>query len=332
MDNSTPAAEALPTFDDITAAATRLRGHAVRTPLLQHPALDAAAGGTVLVKAENLQRVGAFKFRGAYNAISRLSADAYPGGVVACSSGNHAQGVATAASLLGFAATIVMPSDAPALKIARTRAAGAEVVLYDRVNEDREAIAKGLCGQLRAAFVHPFDNPDVIAGQGTAGVEMMEQAAERGLTPDAVVVCVSGGGLLGGIALAVKAHAPTAQLYAAEPAGFDDMARSLVSGQREHNEAASGSICDALLTPSPGAITFALAREHVSAGLVVTDDEVREAMRFAFTEMKLVVEPGGAVALAAVLTGKLETRGRCTGVLISGGNVDPATFATIINS
>ena len=320
----------LPTISDIEAAAERLAAFVVPTPLLSHPALDATTGGRILLKAETLQRVGAFKFRGAYNAVSQIDRERFPGGVVACSSGNHAQGVAHAAALVGMPAVIVMPSDAPRLKIERTRAFGAEVVTYDRKSEDRDAIANRLCRKLQAAFVHPFDDPLVIAGQGTAGLEMMAQAEQLGAIPDAVLACCSGGGLATGVAIAAKARNPAVEVFTVEPEGFDDFARSLKSGHRERNAQPAGSICDALMSPTPGVTTFAIARSHIAGGLVVSDEEAREAMRFAFRELKLVVEPGGAVALAAVLSGKLAVKGRTIAVLLTGGNVDPEQFASII--
>jgi threonine dehydratase len=320
----------LPTIADVRAARARLGTLAVRTPLIEHPALNNRTGGRVLLKAESLQRVGAFKFRGAYNKIAQIDHATYPGGVVACSSGNHAQGVAAAATLLGLKSLIVMPSDAPALKIERTRVFGGEVHLYDRLKEDREAIATTLCDERRAAFVHPFDDAQVIAGQGTVGLELMEQAAAQGALPDAVLASCSGGGLVTGMALAVKAARPATKVYSVEPAGFDDFARSLASGRRERNSALSGSICDALMAPMPGELTFALARELLAGGLAVTDAEVRDAVRFAFAELKLVLEPGGAAALAAVLAAKIETRGRTLACVLSGGNVDPIQFAKLI--
>lgn len=320
----------LPDLADIEAARERIKPYAVVTPLIEHPALNAVTGGRVLLKAETLQRVGAFKFRGAFNAVSQIDRARYPGGVVACSSGNHAQGVAHSATLCGMASVIVMPSDAPKLKISRTRAFGAEVVLYNRATEDRDAIARKICDERKAAFVHPFDDPHVIAGQGTAGLELMAQAKAMGAMPDAVLACCSGGGLTTGVAIAVKAANAKTEVFTVEPAGFDEFQRSLVSGKRERNPTASGSICDALLSPMPGEITFALAQKFVTGGLVVTDEEARAAMRFAFLELKLVVEPGGAVALAAVLAGKLPTKGRTIVALLSGGNVDPADYAQII--
>lgn len=322
----------LPTIDDIRAAADRIADLAVKTPLLEHPVLDDRVGGHVLLKAENLQRVGAFKFRGALNAIRQIDCAQFPGGVVACSSGNHAQGVACAAQLCGMPAVIVMPRDAPALKRQRTAGYGAEVVLYDRDTEDREAIARDIAEKRRAAFVHPFDDPRVISGQGTVGLELMAQAKAMGRTVDAVLVCCSGGGLSSGVALAVKAARPEAEVYTVEPAGFDDFARSLASGTPQSNTRTSGSICDALMATEPGELTFAIGKANFAGGLAVTDDEVRDAMRFAFQELKLVLEPGGAAALAAVLSGKLSTKDRTIACVLSGGNTDPAQYAEIITS
>lgn len=320
----------LPNVSDIEAAARRIKGLAVRTPLLEHPILNDRVGGRVLLKAENLQRVGAFKFRGAYNAVSQVDRDAYPGGVVACSSGNHAQGVAAAAALCELPAAIVMPEDAPKLKVERTRASGAEIVLYDRATGDRFKIATDLAAERGADVVHPFDDPRVMAGQGTVGLELMAQASELGAVPDAVLVCTAGGGLLSGIALAVKAAREETKVHSVEPARFDDFARSLAAGERLQNEARSGSICDALLVDQPGELTFAVARKLCGPGLVVSDEEAADAMRFAFLELKLVVEPGGAVALAALLTGRFDAKGKTVVALISGGNVDPVLFSKII--
>jgi threonine dehydratase len=320
----------LPTYDDVLAARERLKPHLVATPLIEHPALNARTGGRVLVKCENLQRVGAFKFRGAFNKIAQVDRQRYPGGVVACSSGNHAQGVAAAATLLGLKSAIVMPADAPRLKIARTRAFGGEVIAYNRETEDRDAIALRICEERRAAFVHPFDDADVMAGQGTTGLELMEQAKALGAVPEAVLVPASGGGLAGGISLAVKKASPGAQVFCVEPEGFDDLARSLKSGKPERNAKMSGSICDALMAPSPGEITFAVAKANFAGGLVVSDAEARAAMRFAFEELKVVAEPGGAVALAAVLCQRLPVQGRTIAVVLSGGNVDPRLFADVI--
>ena len=322
--------EHAPTILDVRDAASRLAGLAVRTPLIAHPALDELAGGRILLKAENMQRVGAFKFRGAFNAISRIDPSRHPGGVVACSSGNHAQGVAAAAALSQIPAAIVMPSDAPALKRARTEGYGADVIPYDRASEDREEIARGLAEERKAAFVHPFDDPYVIAGQGTVGLELMEQAAERELVPEEVLVCCAGGGLLSGVSLAVKDANPATTVRPVEPAGFDDFARSLQAGERQLNTQKSGSICDALLVETPGRRTFEIARRTCDAGVVVSDDEARDAMRFAFHELKIVLEPGGAVALAAVVSRKIPTRDRTVACVLSGGNVDPDLFAETV--
>jgi threonine dehydratase len=320
----------LPTFGDLLAARSRLSALACRTPLIEHPALNALTGGRVLLKAENLQRVGAFKFRGAYNKIAQLDRAAYPGGVVACSSGNHAQGVAAAATIMGLRSVIVMPSDAPRLKIARTKAFGGEVIAYDRVKEDRDAIARELCGSRTAAYVHPFDDPDVIAGQGTAGLEMMEQAEAIGAMPDIVLVGASGGGLASGVSIAVKEKSPATIIYSVEPAGFDDLARSLAQGERQRNAELSGSICDALMSNTPGKLTFEVAKRNLAGGLAVTDEEAKTAVRYAFEELKLVVEPGGAVSLAAILAGKLPLKGKTVAAILSGGNIDPTLFAEII--
>jgi threonine dehydratase len=323
-------AKPLPTYSDVLAARQRLGSLSCLTPLIEHPVLNAAAGARVLLKAENLQRVGAFKFRGAYNKIAQVDKEAYPGGVVACSSGNHAQGVAAAATLRGLKSTIVMPADAPRMKIERTRAFGGEVVPYDRVKEDRDAIAQAICHKRGAAYIHPFDDPDVIAGQGTAGLEMMEQAAAVGAMPDLVLVGASGGGLIGGISLAVKEKNPSAEIWSVEPAGFDDFARSLRKGQRERNAVLSGSICDALLAATPGELTFEMAKKNLAGGISVTDEEARVAVRFAFRELKLVVEPGGAVSLAAILARKLPLEGKTVAAVLSGGNIDPSLFSEII--
>lgn len=325
----TPIAEEAPlpvALEQVRAAAARLRGVAVRTPLLHDTPLDRLVGGRLLIKAEPLQRTGSFKFRGAYNAIATTTAPA----VVAWSSGNHAQGVALAASLLGRRATIVMPADAPRIKQERTRAFGAEVVLYDRVRESREAIGAAIAERSGAAIVRPYDDPAVIAGQGTVGLEIVEQAMELGLVPDLAVVCCGGGGLIAGCATALRALLPEIRVYAAEPEGHDDTARSLARGERVANPPGVRSICDALLAPEPGELTFAINRRLLAGGLVVSDAEVRRAMALAFTELKVVVEPGGAVALAAVLAGRIDGRGKTVAVVLSGGNVDPDLYARVL--
>jgi threonine dehydratase len=327
--SDTPSAP-LPTAADVDTAAARLRGVALRTPLIASPVLDALTGGRVFLKAETLQRTGSFKFRGAYNKLSALAPDDRAGGVVAFSSGNHAQGVAAAAQLLAMPAVIVMPSDAPRPKRERTAQLGAEVVLYDRMRDDREAIAREIADKRHAVLVPPYDDPLIIAGQGTAGREAVEDLAALGLTPDVVIVNASGGGLTAGVALAVKARVPTAQVFTAEPAGFDDHARSFASGQRERNATLTGTICDALMAQSPGRITFAINRALVGAGVSASDPEVARAVAFAFRELKLVVEPGGAVALAALIAGKLDVRGKITVAVLSGGNVDPELFSRLV--
>jgi threonine dehydratase len=320
----------LPTIADIDAAARRLAGVAVRTPLIAAPALDALTGGRVFLKAETLQRTGSFKFRGAYNKIASIPPERRHGGVVAFSSGNHAQGVAAAAKLLDMPAVIVMPRDAPKPKRDRTAALGAEVVLYDREKEDREAIAREIAEKRGAVLVPPYDDPFVIAGQGTAGREIVEDLAAAGLKPDVVIVNASGGGLTAGVALAVKSANPDARVYTAEPQGFDDHARSFRSGRRESNVALSGSICDALMSQAPGELTFAITRDLVGEGLTASDEEVACAVAFAFRELKLVVEPGGAVSLAVLLAGKLDVTGKVVVAVLSGGNIDPALFHKLV--
>ena len=320
----------LPTVADVDEAARRLAGVALHTPLLSSAALDAITGGRVFLKAETLQRTGSFKFRGAYNKLAALPPEQRAAGVVAFSSGNHAQGVAAAARILGMPCVIVMPSDAPRAKRERTIALGAEVVLYDRLREDREAIAEAIAAKRGAALVPPYDDALIIAGQGTAGREIVEDLAALSLEPDVVVVTASGGGLTAGIALAVKARVPAARVYTAEPAGFDDHARSFRSGQREQNAALTGTICDALMARTPGKLTFAINRSLVGAGVAASDDEVAAAVAFAFAELKLVVEPGGAVALAALMTGKIDVRDKVAVAVLSGGNVDPELFSRLV--
>ncbi|MBU8876414.1 threonine/serine dehydratase [Reyranella sp. MMS21-HV4-11] len=317
---------ALPTFADVQAAARRLDGVTIRTPLLENERVNRKLGGRLFLKAECLQRTGSFKLRGAYNFLASMTEADRARGVVGWSSGNHAQGLAEAARLLGVKATIVMPADAPALKVANTRASGAEVVLYDRVKDSREEIGQGIAAKTGATIVPPYDHPWILTGQGTAGIEIAEQAKALGVTLDAVAAPCSGGGLATGVALGVKGLSPTTSVHAGEPAGFDDLARSLAAGTKQKNEKLSGSICDALLAPTPGDVTFPLAQQVLGPGLVVTDEEVLDSMEVAFREFKLVLEPGGAVALAAALTGKLPVKGRAVAVVCSGGNVDHATF------
>jgi threonine dehydratase len=321
-----------PTLDDIVAAARRLAGAAIRTPLVENQRVNAMLGGRLLLKAECLQITGSFKFRGGFNFLSQLTPEQRRAGVVTWSSGNHAQGVAEAARLLGVKATIVMPADAPAIKVANTRASGAEVVSYDRERESREEIGGAIAAKSGATIVPPYDHAWTMTGQGTAGLEIVAQAAERGARVDAVIAPCSGGGLVTGIATAVKALSPQAEVFSAEPAGFDDMARSIAAGAPQTNNRLTGSFCDALLAPTPGALPFAVAREKLKGGLVATDDEVAEAMELAFREYKLVLEPGGAVALACVLKGRLPVAGRTIVVVCSGGNVDGETFRTALET
>lgn len=320
----------LPTFEDVLAAAARLSGKIVHTPMLRHPLLDSLTGGTILVKPEPLQRTGSFKLRGATNACLLLDQAARAGGVVTHSSGNHAQGTAAAARMLGMPAVIAMPSDAPAIKVESTKRWGAEIIPFDRHNTDRDALVERLAAERGATIIPPFDHPDVIAGQGTAALELVGDAKAAGLTLDALAVCTGGGGLIGGSALTMEALAPAAEIWAVEPEGWDDTRRSLEAGRRIANDGTGSNFCDALLSKQPGALTFAINAPRLSGGLVVTEAEVRRAMRFAFEQLKVVVEPGGAVALAALLAGKVAARGRVVGVVLSGGNVDPAVFAAAL--
>lgn len=310
----------------IEAAAERLMGHARRTPLLSSPFLDEIAGRRVFVKAECLQHTGSFKFRGGWSAVSALDPGTRARGVIAFSSGNHAQGVAFAAREHGVPAVIVMPSDAPHLKLDNTRVLGAEVVLYDRATQDRDAIGARLAEERGLTLIKPFDEPQVIAGQGTTGLEIAEQAAEAGIGVADVIVCCGGGGLTSGIALALEARAPGLRARPAEPQGFDDTTRSLVSGRIERNASLTGSICDAIITPQPGNLTFPIMHRLCGPGLVISDDEALRAMALAFLRLKIVLEPGGAVALAAALFRPDQIAGDAVIAVASGGNVDPAQF------
>jgi threonine dehydratase len=321
----------LPTYADIETAAQRLKGQVVETPLIETRELSLRTGGRVFIKPENLQRTGSFKFRGARNKICALLGSAQPPkSVVAFSSGNHAQGVAAAAQIAGIGATIVMPSDAPEIKVANTRGYGAEVVLYDRYRDDREAITAGIARDKQAAIVRPFDDPDIIAGQGTIGREVFNQLAALCAAADVLLSPCGGGGLVSGIALAMAELSPKTKVYAVEPALFDDTARSLAAHSRQKNAPDARSICDALLSPMPGELTFQLNDRLLAGALGVTDDEVLAAMDYAFRVLKLVAEPGGAVALAAVLSGKIDLKGKTAVIVISGGNVDAQMFARAI--
>src|SRR5512139_806083 len=315
---------------DIEAAAKVVAPFAVRTPLLSFPVLDERAGTKVFLKPEMLQRTGSFKFRGAFNKLSSIPQANRGGGVVAFSSGNHAQGVAAAAKILNMQATIVMPADAPLSKRERTKSYGAEVVLYDRDKEDREAIAGGIASKRGATLVRPYDDPFVIAGQGTAGREIAEDMAARGLSPDIVVAPASGGGLIAGVATAVKSRFPSAEIIVAEPAGYDDHALSLKSGHREPHPAAGRTICDALMAAMPGELTFSINSRLLARGVTASDEEVGAAVAYAYRELKLVVEPGGAVGLAALLAGRIDAKGKNVVIVLSGGNVDADLFAKLV--
>ena len=323
MSASTP----IPTHDDVRAAAARIAPHIVRTPMLRHALLDQLTGGTILVKPEPLQRTGSFKLRGATNAALKLDAAQRKAGVVTHSSGNHGQATACAAAMLGMPALIAMPADAPGIKVESTRRWGAEITFFDRKTTDRETLAETLAAERGCTVLPPFDHPDVIAGQGTLALELFEDAAAAGLTLDSLAVCTGGGGLIAGCALAAEGASPATRVFAVEPEGWDDTKRSLEAGQRIANDGQGETLCDALLSMRPGAITFAVNQPRLAGGVVVTRDEVFRAMRFAFEHLKIVAEPGGAVALAAVLAGKVDAKGKTVGVVISGGNVDPAVFA-----
>ncbi len=313
-------------IDMINAAAIRLAGRARRTPLLSSPFLDEIAGRRILIKAECLQHTGSFKFRGAWSALSAMDPEIRARGVIAFSSGNHAQGVALAAREHATTSVIIMPADAPELKINNTKALGAEVVLYDRATADRDEIGDRLASERNLTLVKPFDEPLVIAGQGTTGLEIAAQAAEIGITSAQVLVPCGGGGLTSGIALALEAEAPEMKVHPVEPAGFDDVARSLISGQLETNPSTTGSICDAIITPTAGQLTFPNMKRLCGAGLVVPDDDCLRAMAEAFTRLKIVLEPGGAVALAAALYHGNSLESDTIICVASGGNVDAPLF------
>jgi threonine dehydratase len=334
MDQNESMAGALPVrFADVEAAAKRLAGKAVKTPLLRFPLLEKALGFRLLVKAETLQLTGSFKFRGACNKLM-LVKERQPGtsAVVAFSSGNHAQGVAAAASMLGFKATIVMPDDAPRIKIENTRALGAEIVPYKRHSESREQIAADIAAKNTAVLVPPYDDPAVMAGQGTAGLELCEQAEALGLEADVVIAPASGGGLIAGVATAVKHNWPDAEVYSAEPATCNDLQRSLAEGKRLSNAPGSTSICDALMSPQPGELTFPVHRALLAGGLSAGDGDILKAMKFALTRLKLVIEPGGASSLACALLSREKFRGRTVAVVASGGNADPDTLKQALES
>ncbi|WP_377298135.1 threonine/serine dehydratase [Rhizobium sp. SGZ-381] len=315
----------------IEAARARIGNRARATPLLSSPFLDEIAGRKVFVKPECLQHTGSFKFRGAWSAVSALAPEVRARGVIAFSSGNHAQGVALAARMHGIAAVIIMPADAPKLKIENTRAFGAEVVLYDRENEDRDEIGAHLATTRGLTLIRPFDDPQVIAGQGTVGLEIAAQARQEGIETADVIVCCGGGGLIAGVALALEAHAPGLRARPAEPEGFDDTARSLQSGRIERNARLGGSVCDAIVTPQPGNITFPINARLCGPGLAVSEEEALQAMILAHNRLKIVVEPGGVVALAAALFRKEEIEGDSVIAVCTGGNVDPEVFSAALS-
>ncbi len=318
---------------DIFAAAQRLSGQAVRTPLLRCAALDVLTGGRILLKAENLQIGGAFKFRGAYNRLVQLDARGREAGVVAWSSGNHAQGIAAAGTRLGVRTTVIMPADAPAIKVQNTRRLGAEIVLYDRHTQSREAIGLRMSVERGATLVPSYDDPHVIAGQGTVGVEIVQQSVELiGAAPAAVLVPCGGGGLVAGCAVALAATSSATLVYSVEPVGYEDTARSLSLGKRIETSNGARTICDALLAPLPGELTFPINNRLLAGGLAVTDEMVMAATAFAWRELKLVVEPSGAVALAAALHGVFDCSNKTVAVVLSGGNVDPDVYRRVLET
>lgn len=316
----------LPQFSDVQDAARQISGEAVRTPLLENDLLNERLGGRILIKPECLQRTGSFKFRGAYNRLSRIAPDAREKGVVAFSSGNHAQGVALAAKLLGIPATIVMPSDAPKIKSEGVRRLGGEVVEFDRETDDREAVSAEIVERTGATLVPSYDDPYIIAGQGTAGLEVAQDLEAAGVVPDQFVCCAGGGGLIAGCGLAIRHFFADCDILAAEPEGFDDHRRSLVAGERVANIRKSGSLQDAIITPMPGRLTFQLNQQQLAGAVTATDDDTLDALAFIWKHLKLVAEPGGATAFASLLNGQVDTRNKTTVVLITGGNVDPAVF------
>jgi threonine dehydratase len=317
----------LPNHEDILTAYVRITGQVVRTPMLRHPLLDELTGGTILIKPEPLQRTGSFKLRGATNAALRLLPAQRAAGVATHSSGNHGQALACTAAALGLKATVFMPADAPRIKVEATRRWGAEIIHYDRLTENREALSLAFTERTGATLIPPYEHPHVIAGQGTVAMELAEDAATAGLSMDALLVSAGGGGLIAGCALAMEGVSPHTGIVAVEPEGADDTGRSLAAGERLSNPPGGSMLCDALLAPMPGELTFAINRTHLAGAVAVSDAEVIAAMAFAFTHLKLVVEPGGAVTLAALLSGRFAARGQVVGAVLSGGNVDPVVFA-----
>ena len=323
--------ENIPCYQDVEKAALRISEIATKTPLIENQVLNDLTGAKIFIKPECLQKTGSFKFRGAYNAISMLDKEQMKLGVVACSSGNHGQGIAQSARILGTAATIIMPADSPNIKLQCTKRSGAHIITYDRASEDRDVIAKKMCDETGAIFIHPYNNPNVIAGQGTVGLEIAQSFLsghdEIIAPPDRVLICTGGGGLTAGIALAISHHFPNAKIHSVEPENFDDYRRSLMAGERVENRATSGSICDAILVREPGELGFAINRNLLSEGFAISDDQALNAVKFAFNELKLVVEPGGAIALAALLQADKKWSGENIVCIISGGNIDPETMA-----
>jgi threonine dehydratase len=313
-------------YSRIRVANDRLMGHKLVTPLLSSPFLDEIAGKRIFVKPECLQHTGSFKYRGAFSAVSALPEETRAKGVIAFSSGNHAQGVALAARQHGISSVIIMPADAPKTKIDNTRALGAEVVLYDREHEDRDEIGARISRERNLTLIKPFDEPEVIAGQGTCGLEIAEQAAELGITVADVLVCCGGGGLTSGIALALEQDAPNMRVRPVEPEGFDDVCRSLISGKIERNPTTLGSLCDAIVTLSPGQLTFPIMQRLCHAGITVTEEQALHAVQLAHDRLKITVEPGGAVALAAALFHGDQITSDCLIAVASGGNVDRDVF------
>ena len=321
-----------PSYQSVRDAAACLRDIVMRTPLLESLALNEKLGARLFLKCETLQHTGSFKFRGAYNTLSRLSAAQKSAGVMAYSSGNHAQGVALSAKLLGIPATILMPGDSPAIKLNNTRGYGAKVITYDRFGQSREEIGEKIAKDNNLTLIKPYDNYFVISGQGTAGIEIAEQLKDRNIRADLCVAPTGGGGLIAGASLALRELSPSTKIYAAEPENFDDTCRSLAAGERLENETGHQSICDAIVTPTPGKITFGINKLTLSGGLVVSDEETRAAMRTAFHYFKCVIEPGGAVALAALLEEKVDIKGKTVVAIASGGNVDPALYRDILKA
>lgn len=330
MTTETSASDSSISANGVRRAAERLKGYAVRTPLVENDVLNDIAGGRVLMKAEMLQHCGSFKFRGAFNLISQLDEAQKKRGVVAWSSGNHAQGIARAARHFGVPAVIVMPEDAPRMKIDNTRALGADVVFYDRYSEDREVIGRAIHKERGMALAPSFDHPHIIEGQGTLALEVLEDAAAMGVSLDAFGVCCGGGGLTAGCATILEDASPQTQVWIAEPEGFDETWASIRDGERRRVDVTRRTICDAIATPEPGRLTLPIMARRVKAGASLTEEDVARAMTFAFERLKLVVEPGGAVALAAVLTGKIDARGKTTAITLSGGNVDPPLYASLL--